>query len=319
MSSINFKEVIAASPYRFTLGVAGDSGSGKTTFTTAIRHIFGNDLVSTITLDDYHRYDRTERRERSVTPLAPEANNLPQLADHLLAMKRGETIMKPVYNHQSGTFDPPVPFTPKKILILEGLHTFFTSSLREHLDFCLFVDPDLDVKREWKIQRDMEIRGYREEEVLSELADRERDYQQYIAPQRQYADAIIRVSYSTYGKELGPSQNIYRVALLQSRLDRTIREIDLSIDLLSLLSLSERDFLLEFKREVVDGNDMGALTFDGELNHAIIRKLEKNVERQTRVHPIDIYAHRSYVTGGEIAQLILAWRIINRRIFIGDE
>ncbi len=59
---------------------------------------------------------------------------------------------------------------------------------------------------------------------------------------------------------------------------------------------------------------MGALTFDGELPYALIRRLEAAVERQTGVHPIRIFEHRESVTAGEIVQLILAWRIINRRI-----
>jgi phosphoribulokinase len=80
--------------------------------------------------------------------------------------------------------------------------------------------------------------------------------------------------------------------------------------------MSERNFLLEFQRQTIENRTWGSLTFDGELNHALIRKLEKNVERQTGVHPIDIYGDRSYVVAGEIAQLILAWRIINRRIFV---
>jgi len=60
----NFKDTIAASPCIFTLGVAGDSGSGKTTFTDGVRSIFGKDLVSTITLDDYHSLDRAGRTEQ---------------------------------------------------------------------------------------------------------------------------------------------------------------------------------------------------------------------------------------------------------------
>jgi phosphoribulokinase len=319
MTFLNFKDAISASPFIFTLGVAGDSGSGKTTFTQAIRQIFGEELVSSITLDDYHRYDREERRRLHVTPLSPDANDLKHLERDLITLKKGHTILKPVYNHRNGTFDPPIAFTPRKILILEGLHTFFTPILREHLDFKLFVDPDRPVKREWKIKRDIEVRGYQETEVIDELAERERDYQQYIAPQRRYADAIIHISHSKYGESLGQERNVYQVALLQSKLQRAVQEIDLSIDLLSLLSMSERDFLLEFQKRGVDSREWGTLTFDGELNHALIRKLEKNVERQTGVHPIDIYAHRTYVVAGEIAQLILAWRIINRRIFIAQE
>jgi phosphoribulokinase len=319
MSLLNFKNVISSSPLIFTLGVAGDSGSGKTTFTQAIRQIFGKDLVSTITLDDYHRYDREERKRLGVTPLAPEANDLERLERDLVSLRNGESIRKPVYNHRTGQFDPPVPFSPKKILILEGLHTFFTPVLRELLDFKLFVDPERSVKHEWKIKRDIEVRGYQEGQVLDELSEREKDYQEYVAPQRHFADAIICIAHSKYGEALGRERNVYRVALLQSKLRRAVEGIDLSIDLLSLLSMSERNFLLEFQRQNIENRTWGALTFDGELNHALIRKLEKNVERQTGIHPIDIHRNRDYVVAGEIAQLILAWRIINRRIFITRE
>ena len=122
----NFKDTIAASPYIFTIGVAGDSGSGKTSFTRGVRNIFGNDLVSTITLDDYHSLDRAGRQEQGITALNPQANRIGQLEQDLIMLKRGVPIEKPVYNHATGTFDPPAIFRPRKILILEGLHTLFT-------------------------------------------------------------------------------------------------------------------------------------------------------------------------------------------------
>jgi phosphoribulokinase len=314
MNRGNFKEVIARSPCVFAIGVAGDSGSGKTTFTGAIRQIFGEDLVSSISLDDYHRYGREERRALGITPLTPEANLLGNLEQDLEALKKGKTIEKPVYNHHAGTLDPPVPFAPGKILILEGLHTLFTARLRGLLDFTLFVDPDEEVKRLWKMKRDTGDRGYRSDEVEEERNRRASDYGKYIAPQRQYADAVISAGFSGYGKELARERNLYRVTLLQTRPEERIRDIELSIDLSHLLSLSDRDFLMEFRIETLDGREMGALTFDGELPYALIRRLEVAVERQTGVHPIRIFENRSSVTAGEIVQLILAWRIINRRI-----
>lgn len=314
----NFKEIIARSPIVFTIGVAGDSGSGKTTFTNAIRQIFGPDLVATITLDDYHRYDREERRRLDITPLHPEANNLARLESDIAALKRGKPIQKPVYDHSTGRFNTPVAFSPQKILILEGLHTLYTPRLQELVDFSIFVDPEQEVKYEWKRRRDMERRGYSSAEVTEEIARREKDYEEFIAPQRCMADAVVRVKYSKYGEEKGAERNIYQISLMQNQMKQAIADIDLMIDLHSLLSFHDRDFMIEFSTRQVNCERMRALTFDGEMNYETIRSLEKTIERQTGVHPIEMYANRSTVTATDIIQLILSWRIIHRRIFLQD-
>jgi phosphoribulokinase len=315
----NFKDTIAASPYIFTIGVAGDSGSGKTTFTQGVRNIFGSDLVSTITLDDYHRLDREGRRREGLTALNPAANRIDLLEQHLIMLRRGVPVEKPVYNHTKGTFDPPVIFRPKKILILEGLHTLFTPTLRRYLDFTLFVDPAQEVKYDWKIRRDMENRGYSQEAVLREIDEREPEYEQYIAPQKEHADAVIGIGYSEYGKSLGKDRNVYCITLSQHRMKHTIENIDLSLDLYSILSLSERNFALKFHTSEHGGERLGELIIDGELSAHVVNKLERSIEEQTKVRPISIFRHRQYVTAGDLARLILCWRIIHRRIFVEQQ
>ena len=315
----NFKDTIAASPYIFTVGVAGDSGSGKTTFTQGIRDIFGSDLVSTITLDDYHRLDREGRKREGLTALNPAANRIDRLEQDLIMLRRGVPIEKPVYNHTTGTFDPPVIFRPKKILILEGLHTLFTPTLRRYLDFTLFVDPAREVKYDWKIRRDMAKRGYSQDAVQREIAEREPEYERYIASQKEYADAVIGIGYSEYGKALGKEQNVYCISLSQHRMKHTIEKIDLSLDLYSILSLSERNFTLRFQTCGHGGERLGELIMDGELSAHVVNKLERSIEEQTKVHPIAIFRHREYVTASDLARLILCWRIIHRRIFVEQQ
>jgi phosphoribulokinase len=316
MDHPNFKDTIAASPYIFTLGVAGDSGSGKTTFTQGVRSIFGNDLVSTITLDDYHSLDRDGRKGQGITALNPKANRIDRLEQDLISLRRGVPVEKPSYNHTTGKFDPPAIFIPKKILILEGLHTLFTPTLRKYLDFTLFVDPEKQVKYDWKILRDVNMRGYSRETVLKEIAEREPEYERYIAPQKEYADAVIGIDYSRYGQPLGKERNVYKVTLSQNRMKQSIEDIDLSLDLYSILSLSERNFSLEFVTSEQRGHKMGELIIDGELSEHVVQKLEHSIEEQTRVNPISIFKDRAYVTAGDLIQLVLCWRIIHRRIFL---
>lgn len=315
-NGLNFKEIIRASPCVFAIGVAGDSGSGKTTFTQSIREIFGEDLVTTITLDDYHLYDRAQRREMGVTPLDPVANRIDLIEEHLAELKAGRPIMKPVYDHSVGSVAGPMPFTPGKIVILEGLHTLFTPRLRELLDFTLFVEPDREVKEDWKIRRDMEKRGYDRDQVLKEILERQPDYLRYIAPQREFADVVVRISHSKYGAALAKTRNVYQVSLVQDPIDQTIGDVDLGIDLFAILSLSERNFMLEFINHENPRRRRGEVLFDGELGGHVVGRLEQSIEEQTHVRPIAIARGREYVTAVDVAQLIIAWRIINRRIFI---
>ena len=312
----NFKDTIAASPYIFTIGVAGDSGSGKTSFTRGVRNIFGSDLVSTITLDDYHSLDRAGRQEQGITALNPQANRIGSSNRTSSCSNAVYRSKNRCYNHATGMFDPPAVFRPRRILILEGLHTLFTPTLRRYLDFTLFVDPAKQVKYDWKIRRDMIKRGYSRQMVEKEIAEREPDYERYIAPQKEFADAVIGIDYSGYGRYLGKQHNVYRVTLSQNKMMHTIGNIDLSLDLYSILSLSERNFSLEFVTGERNGHRMGRMIMDGELSAHVVKKLEHSIEEQTRVHPISIFKNRKYVTAGDLAQLILCWRIIHRRIFM---
>lgn len=146
-SNLSFKERIKESGRIFMVDVAGDSGSGKTTFVRSIREILGEDIVSSFSMDDYHSMDRMEREKVGITPLNPKANDLNKLVSDLRELKQGREIMKPVYDHSNGTFKDPVAFKPTSVIIIEGLHPFYTDKLGELSDFKIFVDPDRKIKR----------------------------------------------------------------------------------------------------------------------------------------------------------------------------
>lgn len=71
-----------------------------------------------------------------------------------------------MYNHQTGNFNPPVKISPKPVIIIEGLHAFYTEKSKEMIDFKIFVDTDENLRTHWKILRDTEQRGYRYSDVL---------------------------------------------------------------------------------------------------------------------------------------------------------
>jgi len=198
------------------IGVAADSGCGKSTFMRRLTNTFGgekvgplgggfgteggwetnslvSDLTTVICLDDYHLNDRNGRKETGLTALNPLENNFDLMYEQIKALKEGKTVSKPIYNHVNGTLDTPEEIVPTPIIIFEGLHPMWDARVRELLDFTLYLDISDDVKLNWKIQRDMEERGHSLESIMASIEARKPDFDAYIAPQKEFADIVIEV------------------------------------------------------------------------------------------------------------------------------
>jgi phosphoribulokinase len=173
------------------LGVVGDSAAGKTTLTRGLVRIFGEDKVTHVCTDDYHRYDRKQRAERSITPLDPECNYVDIMSQDLCHLRAGKAILKPVYRHADGTFAPPVYVGPKTFTVIEGLLGYYTREMRDVYDVRVFLAPPEDLRRKWKVDRDCSRRGYTTDQVLAELDRREHDSAAFIRPQERYADLVV--------------------------------------------------------------------------------------------------------------------------------
>jgi phosphoribulokinase len=175
------------------IGVAGDSGCGKSTFLRRLSDLFGEEFITVICLDDYHSLDRYQRKEQKVTALNPKANNFDLMYEQIKALKNGEAINKPIYNHETGLIDPPEVVQPNHIIVVEGLHPLYDARMRELMDFSVYLDISDEVKIAWKIQRDMAERGHTYEDVLAAINSRKPDFQAYIDPQKEFADVVIQV------------------------------------------------------------------------------------------------------------------------------
>jgi phosphoribulokinase len=173
------------------LGVVGDSAAGKTTITRGLVRLLGEERVTHIAADDYHRFDRKQRAERGITPLAPECNYIDIMEQHLGEIRADRPILKPVYRHQDGTFDPPVYVTPRHFIVVEGLLAYHTERLRSVFDVRVFLAPPEELRRRWKVDRDCSRRGYTTDQVLEELDRREADSALYIRPQQAFADIVV--------------------------------------------------------------------------------------------------------------------------------
>jgi len=178
-------------PRPIVLGVVGDSGAGKTTLTRGLVRVLGDGNVAHLSADDYHRYDRGERRGLGISPLHPDANYLDILTQHLGHLRRGQPVLKPVYDHRTGTLARPAYLHPAHYLIVEGLLSYHTETLRSAHDVRVFLAPPEELRRAWKLKRDCTRRGYTTDQVLWELDHREPDAEAFIRPQQAHADVVV--------------------------------------------------------------------------------------------------------------------------------
>jgi uridine kinase/Gpi18-like mannosyltransferase len=189
----NIQKKFLSQPY--LIGIGGDSAAGKSTLSNALLSVFEPSNTGIIRGDDMHKWERLDDNWKKYTHLDPRANNIHQDMSHVLSLKTGNKIKRSFYDHNTGKFKLPEFIKPNKLIIFEGLHSFYLKNQADIYDLKVFMEPEENLRIWWKVQRDVRKRGYSPEKVLEQLKRREEDAIKYIRAQANNAD-IIATFYS---------------------------------------------------------------------------------------------------------------------------
>lgn len=301
------------------LAVGGDSGTGKTTLTRGIYEIFGEENILNICLDDYHTLDRRGRERERITALNPVANNIQMMEEHVRHLREGRTIVKPVYDHSSGTFAEPEVVRPRPIIIIRGLFPLLTERMRNLFDVRVWLDPEEGLKYHWKLQRDVAQRGYVVEQVIQQIIHRQDDLRQFILPQGRHADIVVRFTTAPGYFERrrdGSADETLPVRLIQRR---SLPSIDLSTIAADETLAGE---LRQFE-ELYHGEPATIVELDGAISNETAKRLEDRLwEHMASHHDLRPPSIGTFLENGRterrshplaIAQLLLACRVVAAR------
>lgn len=169
--------------------VCGDSGSGKSTLSILLKSIFSNSFM--LECDRYHKWERTNKNWEETTHLNPQANYITKMNEDVFNLKIGKDVYQVDYDHGTGKFTEKQLINRSDNLIVCGLHSLYGNNDSVY-DLKIYMDTDEDLKKKWKINRDVKERGYSVEKVLDNIKKREKDFNEFILPQKDNADLVIR-------------------------------------------------------------------------------------------------------------------------------
>lgn len=203
----------------FVIGVAGGSGSGKSTVTREVLASIGTEKVTVVIQDDYYcdqsHMSPAERRKTNYDH--PEAFDWPLMVQHVQALRRGESIEMPTYdfaldNRSAKT----ITVKSAPVIVIEGLFGLYDADLRKMMSLKVFVDTAPDVRFIRRLQRDIAERGRSTESVITQYLDTVRPmHKQFIEPTKRRADVIL-----PHGAN-GPA-----VDIITTKVVSLIRELD---------------------------------------------------------------------------------------------
>ena len=177
------------------IGLAGGSGSGKTTITTAITDRVGIERITVIPHDAYYRdlshLPLAERRAQNFDH--PDSLETELLIQHLRQLKAGGAIPLPVYDFTTYIRDSQtIPIVPRPVILVEGILIYTEPELRQLFDMKLYVDTDADLRFIRRLQRDIAERGRSPESIINQyLATVRPMHLEFVEPSKRYADIII--------------------------------------------------------------------------------------------------------------------------------
>lgn len=182
-------------PTPIVIGVAGGSGSGKTTVANVILQRVGSHRIAYLPHDAYYR-DLSElppNQRAEVNFDHPDSLENDLLRKHILALKTWKSIELPVYDfsHHSRT-DQTIHVEPQRVILVEGILIFAETALRKIFDVKIFVDTDADIRFIRRLRRDISERGRTTETVVHQYLDTVRPmHLEFVEPSKRYADVII--------------------------------------------------------------------------------------------------------------------------------
>ncbi|EHM72208.1 uridine kinase [Staphylococcus pettenkoferi] len=176
------------------IGIAGGSGSGKTSVTSEIMSLLEGYSIALIAQDYYKDQSHLSFEERLETNYDhPFAFDNDLLISNLQSLKDGQTVEIPTYDYTNHTrSDVTITFEPKDVIIVEGIFALENQTLREMMDVKVYVDTDADLRILRRLMRDTAERGRTMESVITQYLNVVRPmHNQFIEPTKKYADLII--------------------------------------------------------------------------------------------------------------------------------
>lgn len=176
------------------IGIAGGTGSGKSTFTNRIKDAFG-DRVSILYHDNYYKaHDEMPFEERKKLNYDhPDAFDTELLIEHIKALKSGQSIICPTYDYsQHNRAKNTITVEPRKVILIKGILTLCDSRLRDLMDIKIFVDADADERILRRVLRDTKERGRDIENIIDQyLTTVKPMHYLYVEPTKSYADLVV--------------------------------------------------------------------------------------------------------------------------------
>ena len=176
------------------IGIAGGTGSGKTTLTRRLQEEFG-DHVSVLFHDNYYRSpsDMSYEERAALNYDHPDAFETDRMIRDIQALRRGETVCCPVYDYTvHDRSSETIEVKPTKVIIVEGILIFENKALRDLMDIKIFVDTDADVRILRRIMRDVKKRGRSLDSVVEQyLTTVKPMHEQFVEPSKRFADIVV--------------------------------------------------------------------------------------------------------------------------------
>lgn len=177
------------------IGIAGGTGSGKTTVVKKIAEALPPHYVTVVPLDSYYNdtSHMTEEERHAINFDHPDAFDWKLLTEHIKSLRAGLAVEQPTYSYiKCNRLKETIHVEPKPVIIIEGIMTLLNKKLREMMDLKIFVDTDSDERLIRNIQRDVVERGRTVEMVIDRyLKVLKPMHEQFIEPTKKYADIII--------------------------------------------------------------------------------------------------------------------------------